>query len=338
MKIAVLGAGWYGCHIAKHLLTLGYEVKVYEVRESVFAGASGNNPARLHLGWHYPRSRLTRAACQEHVAEFMTEYGRFTRAIPTNVYAVAAHDSLVDAGTYWQTMSAELDGVPMDPAALGLENVEAAYLTNERHILVANASAFFRERLAEHLVTGVEARAFGDPTPKKFGADALVDCTFCANDEVNIDRFEPCLTFWLQGPTDRAVTIMDGAFPSIYPRDPWTGTSSLTSASLTPLSKTCRTYAEAAAVLAGLPADDAWKRGWEMMMQMERFWPGARDSYRIIGYGAAIRAMPRSGADARLVDVIEVGYRHYRVRAGKIDAIFHAARMVADLVRQGEAF
>lgn len=42
--------------------------------------------------------------------------------------------------------------------------------------------------------------------------------------------------------------------------------------------------------------------------------------------------MPLSGADTRLVDVIRVGNRALRVRAGKIDAIIHAERMIREMI------
>jgi L-2-hydroxyglutarate oxidase LhgO len=59
-KIAVIGAGWFGCHIAYQLIKKNYSVKIYEERNDIFCGASGNNQNRLHLGFHYPRSLITR--------------------------------------------------------------------------------------------------------------------------------------------------------------------------------------------------------------------------------------------------------------------------------------
>jgi hypothetical protein len=46
----------------------------------------------------------------------------------------------------------------------------------------------------------------------------------------------------------------------------------------------------------------------------------------------AIRAMPRSAAAARLVNVVRVGERAIRVRAGKLDAIFAAERCVMEML------
>ena len=60
MKIAIIGAGWFGCHIGHELLKEGHKVTIFEREKELFNGASGNNQNRLHLGYHYPRSNLTR--------------------------------------------------------------------------------------------------------------------------------------------------------------------------------------------------------------------------------------------------------------------------------------
>ena len=327
MKIRVLGGGWYGCHVATALLAAGHDVELHEIADRLFAGASGANPARLHLGFHYPRSRLTRAACQEHHAGFMARYGRLTRAVPVNLYAVAARDSMVDFGTYCQVLRGEVEFVTVEPAEFGLTDVEGAVLTGERHIVVDDARTWFETALAGRVRLATPPGDLDDPL-----WDWTIDCTFCANGAAGVDRYEPCLTVLLEGPADRAVTVMDGPFPSIYPWDEAHGLSSLTSASLTPWSKTCRSWAEAKALLDGLTAADVAKRAHDMLRQAAGFWPAAADLYRIADHRLAIRAMPKSGADARLVDVARAGLRTVRIRAGKIDAILHAGELVAEAI------
>ena len=69
-----------------------------------------------------------------------------------------------------------------------------------------------------------------------------------------------------------------------------------------------------------------------MISQMARFWPEVRDRYRIADFKLSVRAMPKSASDARLCDVVKVGERGMRVRAGKIDAIFHAEQQIVAAV------
>lgn len=328
MRVRIAGGGWYGCHLATALISDGHEVELHETADRLFAGASGGNPARLHIGPHYPRSHLTRAACRDHHAEFMARYGHLTRGVPINIYAIAAHDSLLDFDTYRQVLRGEIEFITIaKPEEFGLRNVEGAILCGERHIVIDEARKYFTKKLDDRVRYGVAPGSNSDAW------DAVIDCTFCANDAENIDRFEPCVTALLKGPTDRAVTIMDGpAFGSIYPWNEDLGLSSLTSAKLTPFSKTCRTYAEARAILDDLPEGEIYDRAYQMLEDMAHFWPACLSRYRIVDYRLSIRAMPRSAADARLVDVVRVGERALRVRAGKIDAVFHAERIIREML------
>lgn len=336
LKILVRGAGWYGCNLAYGLLKRGHDVELAE-QVGIFAGASGANPARLHQGFHYPRSRLTRAFCQEHQRAFLDRYGSLTRCVPVNIYAVADDDSLVDFGTYTQVLRGEVEFIEIhDPSEFGLVSVEGAVLTGERHIVISEARAFFEEELAECLNIGKEtglssAQKLGVKDGVARGYDWEIDCTFCARDAENIDRYEPCVTALLEGPTNRAVTIMDGPFPSLYPWDETAGLSSLTSARFTPLARS-QTYSEATWVLNDTPRDEITARADAMLSQLAHYWPTVRDLYKIVDYKLGIRAMPKSAADARLVDIVKTGERSLRVRAGKIDAVIHAEKLICDMI------
>lgn len=260
----------------------------------------------------------------------MERYGHLTHGVAVNIYAIAAQDSLVDFGTYTQVLKDEIEFITVEkPEEFGLQNVEGAILTGERHLIVDKARDYFTDVLDGRVKYGVSPVVVDDPR-----WDITLDCTFCANDEQNIDRFEPCVTVLLQGPTDRATTIMDGGFGSLYPWNEEKGLSSLTSASLTPITKTCRTWVEAKSVLDQQKLCDLIHRGEQMLFQMAHFWPAVRDLYKIADYKLSIRAMPRSASDARLVDVVRVGEKALRVRAGKIDAVFHAERLIKAQIRE----
>lgn len=330
MRIRVLGGGWYGCCIAEGLMRRGHEVELHEIAGRLFNGASGANPARLHLGFHYPRSRLTRAMCQEHYESFMEHYGHLTEGVPVNIYAVAAHDSLVDFGTYVQVLKGEVEFVQIRcPKEFGLTNVEGAVLTGERHIVINKARGHFQALLGNMVRYYTPPGDISDPS-----WDWTIDATFCALDRENVDRYEPCITGLLSGKSDKAVTIMDGPFPSIYPWNEHENLSSITSAKLTPLGR-CATYEEAQDVIEGITPDAAEARVMAMVEQMESFWPEAKYQYHYAGYRFGVRAQPRSGSDARLVDIVKIGPRVLRVRAGKIDAVIHAENAIAGMIARG---
>lgn len=326
MRIRVLGGGWYGCHLTLALKNAGHKVVLHESAPSLFSGASGNMPGRLHLGFHYPRSKLTRAACQDHYAKFMSTYGDLTRGVLVNIYAIADKLSLVDFGNYCQSLKDEVEFVKIaQPEEFGLRNVEGALLTGERHTVIRAARRFFTEKLGDV----VKLNSDGGYS-KSY--DLTIDCTFCARDNAGVDRYEPCVTGLLRGPTTFAVTIMDGPFPSLYPWDHVQSFNSITSASLTPLTKECKTYEEARAILDSMTDAALKDRCRQMCNQIAHYFPGIY-RYELAGHMKAVRAMPLSGADARLVDVVRISPDTVRIRASKLDAIFYAEEAVKEVIR-----
>lgn len=253
----------------------------------------------------------------------MAEYAFLTRGVAVNIYAIARDHSLVDFDQYVRTLSGEVQFITIhDPGELGLYDVEGALLTGERHIVTEKARAYFEHHLAGIVQFGMPRGVLDDPA-----FDMTIDCTFCANSAANVDRYEPCLVLLLKGPTDKAVTVMDGQFGSLYPWDEDLGLCSLSSAKHTPFSKECRSYAEAARILDSLGSAEIERQGEAMIDAMARYYPAVRD-FEVVDHLLSIRAMPLSGADTRLVDVARAGERTLRVRAGKIDAVIHAERLV----------
>jgi hypothetical protein len=328
VRLRILGAGFYGCSLGLAFAEQGHRVEVHETRGRIFEGASGNIPARLHLGFHYPRSRLTRAACQEHSEAFMARYGHLTHGVPTNIYAVAADHSLVDFDQYVRTLRGEVEFVTIEtPAEFGLRNVEGAVLTGERHILTDAARDYFEEKLGDRIRVNMPPADLLDHP----GWDMTIDATFCANESAGVDRYEPCLVVLLEGPTDRAVTIMDGPFPSLYPFNEDAGLCSLSSALHTPFSKEIKTWSEAVSAMQDATRLEVHQRADRMIAQMAEFYP-AIGGYTPVDFRLSVRAMPLSGADMRLVDVVRLGDHLLRVRAGKIDAVIHAEKMIRGML------
>jgi len=326
VKIRILGAGWYGCHLALALRD-EHEVEIHEAAGRIFAGASGKIPARLHQGAHYPRSHKTRAACQRHTTEFMERYGFLTRGVPVNIYAIAEDRSHVDFDQYVATLRNEFDFIPIyDPREFGLRNVEGAILTGERHILAEDARRYFEQKLHDIISFGHKLGVEESPD-----FDLTIDCTFCSNHSAGVDRYEPCLVLLMEGLAERAVTIMDGPFPSLYPWSPDRGLCSLSSALWTPFSKEMRTYEEAKDFLFSLTRTEIVRQGERMFESMASFYPAVKE-FEIVEHMTSIRAMPLSGADTRLVDVAMIEPDFLRVRAGKIDAVLDAEGMVREII------
>ena len=99
-SIAIIGAGWYGCHLASSLDAIGMSVKVFERNTRPLHEASGNNQFRLHMGFHYARHYNTRMQSRDGYMRFIERYPSLSGKIENNIYAVPSKDSLIDFLTY----------------------------------------------------------------------------------------------------------------------------------------------------------------------------------------------------------------------------------------------
>lgn len=99
MRVAVVGGGVFGCTIAVDLARAGAQVDLYEARSDILQGATARCQARLHRGYHYPRSDLTAAAARDASAVFEARYPEAILKAPVHYYAVAP-DSLTSADEY----------------------------------------------------------------------------------------------------------------------------------------------------------------------------------------------------------------------------------------------
>lgn len=305
MRIAVIGAGWYGCHIASVLLSQGFDVKVFDKGDRIFSGASGTNQNRLHVGYHYPRSAITRRQSKEGFRRFLKAYPMLSSPVADNIYAVATTSAL-DFETYLKVV-ADPDEAwhVVDPESHGLANVEGAIRVDERLIHTDAARKWFEHTLKGHVFLR---------TTFQSTADAVIDCTWGHRNPAPGWEFERATMLVYRGDIRHpAITVMDGPFPSLYPIGG--GLFSLTSA-----------------LWSSLPEDIDYLRP-GMEADMSRFLPDFREKFAFVEARTAIKTKPINSASAArpcLVDTAPDGT--IRVMSGKIDTIFHAADEVLRLL------
>ncbi|MEZ4918378.1 MAG: FAD-dependent oxidoreductase [Saprospiraceae bacterium] len=73
----VIGGGIFGCYAALYLAGKGMHVGLLEKEDRLFQKASLVNQARLHSGYHYPRSIATAAMSDAHKERFTKEHKDF---------------------------------------------------------------------------------------------------------------------------------------------------------------------------------------------------------------------------------------------------------------------
>ncbi len=101
-RMAVVGAGLFGCTAALELSASGYQVDLLEKHHEIIQEASAINQYRVHRGYHYPRSDSTVSECLNAIPLFMKSYGMaiMHHEVKESFYAIASKGSKVSASQY----------------------------------------------------------------------------------------------------------------------------------------------------------------------------------------------------------------------------------------------
>lgn len=142
----VIGGGFYGASIAIHLArTRGFErIALVEREASLLSRASYANQARVHNGYHYPRSFITAWRSRVNLPRFLRDWPQAVRRDFVKLYAIARRSSKVTARQF-QRFCEEI-GAPLEPAGPGLAALFDARLVER--VFVAQEYAFDATRLA----------------------------------------------------------------------------------------------------------------------------------------------------------------------------------------------
>lgn len=338
LRVAVVGGGWYGCHLASALIAHGADVRVFERSDDLFMGASAVNQNRLHLGFHYPRSYRTRKQIIDGYSEFLKTYPNLVSRIPQNVYAVAEQESLLDFETFAQIMHATglpFERVELDPARF--RHIDGAMLCDEQLLHTNRAREYFRDLLKGHVCLGAEVKKIEQFDRGVYVNGELYDyvlnCTWCTDLVENQAGmyFEPTIMLFYEGMTpDFAFTLMDGKFFSIYPFEG--NTVTLTSVRDTPLGQFSH-YEQATRRMDELTAAEIAKIRNNMETLTRYYYPHFNDSFQYAGHALSVKTKFASNTDAREC-IVQKNGRMFTVFAGKIDTVFVAERKIVGLLSE----
>jgi hypothetical protein len=328
LSVAVIGAGWYGCHIALSLKSLGFDVSLFEQNERPLHEASGNNQFRLHQGFHYPRHYDTRTQSRDGFVRFAERYGTLSRAIPENIYAVPRAESHIDFLTYRLIMtSSGISFTEPNEISVQLENVAGLLLASERVLLTERARDYFKRRLGPSLllkepvvsihrkphITYVNGVAF----------DLVIDATWGHHSKVPMSViYEPTVLLYYETKTFfPAITFVDGPLCSIYPTEN-PNVYTLSSVPHTPIGKFA-TAAEARQAKNSVNSEVITQKIKSMEEQVMHYVPTFREHFRYLGPQTSIKTKPVGGYDDRSCYVFREG-NIFSVMSGKIDTVFFA--------------
>jgi glycine/D-amino acid oxidase-like deaminating enzyme len=244
----VIGGGFFGCSLALALRReLGARTLVLEAGPALMERASFVNQARVHNGYHYPRSILTGLRSRVNFPRFTREFEACVVRDFRSYYAIARRFSKVSAGQF--RLFCQRIGAPLQPAPAAVRRLFAADAVEdvfEVQEFAFDAAALRRlvaEKLEEHgveLRLATEAaglRALAGPEPglavvtadgEELAARRVFNCTYSRINRLLHAARLPALPLKhelteiaLVEPPDElrplAVTVMCGPFFSLMP-------------------------------------------------------------------------------------------------------------------------
>lgn len=189
-RIVIAGGGFFGCSIALMLHRRGWQPVIVEEEDDLLTRASRVNQARVHGGYHYPRSLMTAYRSRHNYERFREHYREAIVDRFTKIYAVGRFFSKVTAGQFEVFM--KRIGAPLREAPDHIAGLFNPALTERSWI--AEECAFdyslLRDKLRRELAeAGIEVRlgervvaaATGDDMVAQLSGGAEIDCRFVFN-------------------------------------------------------------------------------------------------------------------------------------------------------------
>jgi hypothetical protein len=216
MKIAIIGGGWLGCHIAFKLKEANHEITLFE-QTDLFSGTSFYNSNRLHRGFHYSRNKITRELCYNTFNLFLEDYLNLVENIDNNYYSIPKNTSLIDYGTFKTIF--EHEKVPFNEVQVPyLNNIEGTIVVDEKYINPVKAKKFFKNKLKDNII--IKNISSNDLSNLSAEYDYVINTTNNSIKNIKDTYFELSLALLYIKVDDKdfgSLTLVDGPLFSIYP-------------------------------------------------------------------------------------------------------------------------
>lgn len=245
MNIGIIGAGIFGLYTALELSKAGHEITIYEQKDEAFKGASFVNQARVHRGYHYPRSSETAMQCIKNYKRFEDEFAFAINKEFEKYYCISSDDSKVSKNEYLNFLNSHklsYEVVENDQLEFDILNVDLIvkvpeysfdanrikiYLLNQlelQHIVVLYNHRVVKGSFDKNYKTIYFHNSFGE---KSSNHEVVINATYSNVNGINQMfkvaklplAFELCEMIQVKTPEleNIGITIMDGDFTSVMP-------------------------------------------------------------------------------------------------------------------------
>jgi glycine/D-amino acid oxidase-like deaminating enzyme len=368
-RVLVIGGGFFGLFLGEHLAKRGFQVSIIEKENEVMQRASYANQARVHNGYHYPRSVLTALRARISFPRFVNEFKSCIDDQFDKYYMVGKLLGKVTAKQFEKFCAAI--GAPCDRVAgdgswmMNPNLVEAVYRTTEYafnsvklkeamklRLAESGASVFLGRKANSVRVTGGKLSVTirdeaSDGVYVESGYSHVFNCTYSTINAINAESgleiiplkhemTEICLVSVPKELKHVGITVMCGPFFSLMPF-PALDCHALTHVRYTP-------HLEWQDVPGRSPAD--WLNDGKLNGERKSSWGWMwRDAARYIPLLAELKyirslwevktVLPRSESDDSrpILFKADHGLRGFHcIMGGKIDNVYDAVEQVDGLL------
>lgn len=247
LDAVVVGGGFYGARLAVLLGELGKRVLLVEREAELLARASLRNQARVHNGYHYPRSILTSLRSRLNYARFVDEYADCVDRSFPHYYAVGRRMSKITAAQFIEFC--RRIGAPLSPAPASVhklfdaERIDSVFEVQEcafdatklrgrliRELRDAGVDVAVNTEAKRIATSGTGTVVTLEQDDTRFGveADLVLNCTYSRLNRLLVNsaaapipmKHELTEMALVEPPAElsgAAVTVMDGPFFSLMP-------------------------------------------------------------------------------------------------------------------------
>ncbi len=256
----IIGAGLYGLYSAVYCAKKGENILVLEMDEAPFKRATYINQARVHMGYHYPRSISTALKSKNYFDKFCEDYPESVKSDFTKIYATSKNFSWTNKEQFEKFCkdSDILCDTISNDKYFNPDMCDGTFITKEYtydgHIL-RDTLLEETEKYAEKIdilysthITAIENQGevykISLKDGREFSSKFVLNSTYASVNQINTlagfdtfpIKYELCELIICKADErlkDVGITVMDGPFFSIMPFGK-TGYHSLTSVTFTP--------------------------------------------------------------------------------------------------------
>jgi len=255
----IIGAGLYGLYSALSCGRMGQRVLVLECDSGPFRRATYINQARVHQGYHYPRSISTAGKSAGYFARFNKDFDFCVNSSFEKIYATSSAYSWTSGDQFKDfCRAAEIPCEELHPERFFKPGMcDGAFLTREYTYDAEILKNYYLENLAaypnvefkyccriERIERTQDSYIVCDSEGKRYATGYLLNATYASTNQIaemlGCEKFgikyELCEIILCE-PNEKlaqyGITVMDGPFFSIMPFGS-TGLHSLTSVTFTP--------------------------------------------------------------------------------------------------------